>query len=75
MAKGFTFEAGMEELEELVGTLERGDMSLEDSFKAYEKGVKLAAKLKEVLDAGDKRISLLTESLHKEDITDEVTEE
>lgn len=73
MAKAFSFEAGMAELEELVGALESGSMSLDESFKAYEKGVKLAARLKEMLDQGEKRIQLLTESLTKTDITDEVT--
>ncbi|MBQ8954216.1 MAG: exodeoxyribonuclease VII small subunit, partial [Clostridia bacterium] len=49
--------------------------SLEESFKAYEKGVKLASQLKAVLDQGDQRILALTESLSKTDITGEVTQE
>ncbi len=73
MAKAFSFETGMAELEALVSALEAGTMSLDESFKAYEKGVKLAAKLKEVLDQGDQRIRMLTDSLTKTDITDEVT--
>ena len=31
----YTFEEGMEKLEALVSRLEKGDMALEDSFKAY----------------------------------------
>ena len=75
MKKKITFEAGMEELEGLVRSLESGQMPLEESFKAYEKGVKLASQLKAVLDQGDERIMALTESLQKTDITDEVTPE
>ena len=75
MAKNASFEEGMAELEALVSGLERGETSLEESFKAYEKAVKLAARLRETLDEGDRRIRLLTESLKKEDITDEVTEQ
>ena len=75
MAKSFSFESGMDELEALVTSLEKGELSLEESFKAYEKGVKLAAQLKRVLDQGDRRIQALTESLSKTDITDEVTQE
>ena len=75
MAKAFSFESGMNELEALVEALEKGELSLEESFKAYEKGVKLAAQLKSVLDQGDQRIMALTESLAKTDITDEVTPE
>lgn len=73
MAKAFSFEEGMAELEALVDALEKGEMTLDESFKAYEKGVKLAARLKDTLDQGEKRIQLLTESLTKTDITDEVT--
>lgn len=75
MAKSFSFESGMNELEALVEALEKGELSLEESFKAYEKGVKLAAQLKSVLDQGDQRIMALTENLSKTDITDEVTPE
>ena len=75
MAKAFSFESGMNELEALVEALEKGELSLEESFKAYEKGVKLASQLKAVLDQGDERIMALTESLNKTDITDEVTPE
>lgn len=75
MAKTFTFESGMAELEELVSALEKGELSLEDSFKAYEKGVRLAARLRNVLDQGDRRIMMLNESLEKTDITNEVTDE
>lgn len=73
MAKAFSFEEGMAELEELVAALERGEMTLDESFKAYEKGVKLASRLKDTLDQGEKRIQMLTGSLTKTDITDEVT--
>jgi len=75
MAKTFSFESGMAELEELVDALEQGDMTLEDSFKAYEKGVKLAARLQEILDQGEERIQMITRSLTKTDISDEVNEE
>ena len=73
MAKAFSFEEGMAELEALVAALEKGEMTLDESFKAYEMGVKLASKLKDTLDQGEKRIQMLTESLNKTDITDEVT--
>ncbi len=65
----------MSELEALVEALERGELSLEESFKAYEKGVKLAAQLKGVLDQGDQRILALTESMSGTDITGEVIQE
>ena len=74
MAKSITFESGMEELESLVSALEKGELSLEESFKAYERAVKLSTVLKGILDQGDKRIMALNESLNKTDITEEVTD-
>ena len=66
------FEEGMEELEALVQALEKGELSLEESFKAYEKGVRLAAQLRSVLDQGEARIMALSEDLKKQDISGEV---
>ena len=62
MKKKITFEEGMQELEALVHGLETGELSLEDSFKAYEKAVALKNSLSALLDEGDKRIRVLTDS-------------
>ena len=62
MAKKITFEEGMETLEALVQALEAGQMPLAESFKTYEEAVKLKAELSRLLDEGDKRIRVLTET-------------
>lgn len=62
MKKNITFEEGMQELEALVRALEGGELPLEDSFKAYERATELKKQLTALLDAGDKRIRVLTES-------------
>ena len=62
MKKKITFEEGMRELEALTQELESGQMSLEDSFKAYERAIQLKDSLNALLDEGDRRIRLLTES-------------
>ncbi len=62
MKKKITFEEGMRELEELTQALESGQMPLEESFKAYERAIALRDSLNALLDEGDKRIRLLTES-------------
>ena len=72
MKKKITFESGMEELEALVGQLESGEMSLEDSFKAYERAIELKNSLNALLDEGDKRIRVLTEAGETELNTEEV---
>ena len=62
MKKKLTFEEGMEELEGLVHTLESGQMPLEESFKAYERAMKLKSTLSQMLEEGDRRIRLLTDT-------------
>lgn len=61
MAEKLTFESGMAELEQIVRDLENGTVSLDESFKSYQKGVKLYKKLKAILDEGDAKIRVLTE--------------
>lgn len=60
--KKLTFEEGMQELEEIVRTLEQGQMPLEESFKAFERATVLQKSLQEMLDEGDRRIRVLTQA-------------
>ena len=66
MKKKISFEEGMQELEALVQGLEAGELSLEDSFKAYEKAVALKNSLSALLDEGDRRIRVLTDAGERE---------
>ena len=61
-----SFEERMQELEALVQGLEAGELSLEDSFKAYEKAVALKNSLSALLDEGDRRIRVLTDAGERE---------
>ncbi|MBR1558963.1 MAG: exodeoxyribonuclease VII small subunit [Clostridia bacterium] len=56
----------MAELEGLVQALEAGQLPLEESFKTYERAVKLKAELSALLDEGDRRIRVLTETGERE---------
>lgn len=60
--KKLSFEAGMQELEALARALEAGEMTLEDSFAAFERANALRMALEKLLDEGDRRIRVLTES-------------
>ena len=60
MEKKLSFEAGMQELEELARALEGGEMSLEASFAAFERACGLRRELQELLDEGDEKIRVLT---------------
>ena len=66
MKKKIVFEDGMRELEMLVQALESGQMPLEESFKTYEKAMKLRAELNALLDEGDSRIRVLPETGERE---------
>ena len=60
MASKFTYDDGVRELMQIVEQLERGETPLDESFKAFERGMKLAEKLKKILNDGDARIRELT---------------
>lgn len=64
--KKLTFEDGMQELEEIVRSLEMGQMPLEESFKAFERATALKKNLEEMLSEGDRRIRVLTENGERE---------
>ncbi len=53
------FETALKKLEDVVNKLERGELSLDDSLKAFEDGVKLAAFCSKKLNEAEKRVELL----------------
>jgi exodeoxyribonuclease VII small subunit len=53
------FETSLKRLEEVVKKLEGGELSLEDSLKAFEEGVKHAGFCANKLDEAEKRVELL----------------
>lgn len=53
------FETSLKRLEEVVNKLEGGDLTLEDSLKAFEEGVKHAGFCTRKLDEAEKRVELL----------------
>lgn len=53
------FETALKRLEEVVRRLEDGDLTLDDSLKAFEEGVKNAAFCARKLDEAEKRVELL----------------
>lgn len=45
-----SFEANMQRLEQIVRTLERGDVALEDSMKLFQEGTELVHRCGKLLD-------------------------
>ena len=57
-----SFEKSLNELEEIVEKLERGEMSLDDSIEIFQKGVTLSKDLSKMLDEIEKKITILVEN-------------
>ena len=55
------FEKALEELESIVEDLESGDLSLENSLKSFEKGIKLARQCQEKLSQAELQVQKLIE--------------
>lgn len=54
-----TFEAAIKRLGEIVQSLERGDLALEESLRLFEEGVLLSRVSQQRLDTAEKRVEQL----------------
>lgn len=59
------FEAAMTQLEEIVAQMERGDMSLEASLGAYQRGVALTRICQDRLARAEQKVKVLSDELLK----------
>ena len=75
-----SFEESLGTLEKIVRELEQGDLSLEESLKLFENGVKLSRECQERLNQAERRIEVLLkdengnptlQAIEKEDLRDE----
>ncbi|MBN6149623.1 exodeoxyribonuclease VII small subunit [Xanthomonas sp. AmX2] len=55
------FEQSLEELEVLVEKMETGELSLEQSLTAYERGIGLYRQCQQALEQAELRVRLLTD--------------
>tara|TARA_Y100001970_G_scaffold98563_1_gene123927 strand:- start:72555 stop:72788 length:234 start_codon:yes stop_codon:yes gene_type:complete len=53
------FEKALTELEEIVDRLESGELTLENSLKSFEKGIKLARQCQEQLSKAELQVQKL----------------
>lgn len=54
------FEAAMLELEQLVRQMENGDLSLDESLKAFERGVRLTRQCQKSLAEAELKVKMLS---------------
>ena len=55
------FEAALQELEQLVSQMESGDLSLDQSLKAFERGIALTRACQSALRNAELKVQSLTE--------------
>jgi exodeoxyribonuclease VII small subunit len=53
------YEGLMVKLEEILNSMENGEISLEDSMKRYEEGIKICNKLYKILNDSESKIKIL----------------
>jgi exodeoxyribonuclease VII small subunit len=57
--EGMKFEEALVRLEEIVRMLERGEMGLEESLKAFEEGIMLSRFCMRVLSEAERKVEML----------------
>ena len=62
MGQNLSFEQAIEQLQGIVKKLESGDISLEDSLKQFEEGVRLSRFCQSTLTNAEKKIEILVQS-------------
>ncbi len=60
-----SFETALSRLETIVGSLEKGDLSLEDSLKLYEEGISRARFCQERLEEAEAKIEVLSQDARR----------
>jgi exodeoxyribonuclease VII small subunit len=63
------FERSLDELESLVQKMERGEMSLDESLQAYERGMTLFRNCRGALEQAELRVRLLSDPLDPDSAT------
>jgi len=59
MKEEMSFESAMKRLEEIVQMLEDGNLSLEDSIKIFEEGMKLIKYCSNKLEEAERKVNIL----------------
>ncbi len=58
-AKKNSFEKALEELEELVAVLEKGDLPLEKTLEHFERGIALTRRCQKELQEAEQKVEIL----------------
>ncbi len=69
-----SFEDSLNELEQLVETMEKGELSLEESLKSFERGVQLTRTCQKAIKEAEQKVQILLQEngeQSKKSFTDE----
>ena len=55
------FEKSMENLENIVTELEKGELNVDETLKQFEEGMKIAKQCNNILENAEKKITILLE--------------
>lgn len=56
----YDFEKTLQTLDNLIETMEQGDLSLEESLASFEQGIKLTRECQTMLNQAEQKVQLLT---------------
>ncbi|MER2174076.1 MAG: exodeoxyribonuclease VII small subunit [Carnobacterium sp.] len=73
-AKKLKFEEAMQQLEEIVTNLERGDVPLEEALDQFQKGVSLSKFCKETLQNAEQTLTKIVDENGKEKLFEDESE-
>lgn len=68
MPQPIPFEEALTELQQLVNSLETGQVSLEQSLSQFERGVSLVSHCKSLLDEAHQRVEIVVSRLNAETV-------
>ncbi len=70
-----SFEDQLNALEQLISGMEKGEMPLEESLRAYEEGMKMASQLEQELQSATQRLTVLRTGKDGEDVEVSIEED
>ena len=68
MTQSIPFEDALTELQQIVNSLEAGQVSLEQSLSQFERGVSLVSHCKSLLDQAHQRVEMVVSRLNAETV-------
>jgi exodeoxyribonuclease VII small subunit len=60
-SEGFDFEKALAELEQIVESMEQGDLALEQALKDFERGIELTRACQSALQQAEQKVKMLVQ--------------